>query len=642
MVRTMRRCRWLGLALGLVAAAGLRAAPPDDGLPTPPAPARARSSYLPGAAPTAPKPTALPAAQEVTAPAAPPVIERREGSDSSRVIERRLDPAQPDAPPIDVEPDPAFRYPIEPPLGFTGPTSILPEIVQGDSDFVPMPDRWRSPFPSWDRYGNGNPPINDIPYELGQLKDPYNQNVLKGDYPIIGQHTFFVLTATSLQLLDTRQTPLGTTPFESTANPFQEEFFGSPNQLVYLHFLKLTMDLNHGDAAFKPTDWRIRVTPIFNVNTFNVSELAIVNPNVEKGVQRDRTFLAIEEYFVETKLTDLSVYYDFMSVRAGSQFFNHDQFNVALFRQAEKDTNSQLNTLNDRGQNILLANYYRQDFIWSGYTTQLSILYNHDPRSFKFDRNNFLVRPDPVGVFTPHSLDVVYFGWAGEGHIERYNVSHQVYFALGHDTLNPIANQAQSIRGWFGALELSYDRDWARFRTSFLVSSGDENPNNGHATGFDTVLDNPNFAGGQFSFWQRQAIRLFGVNLVQQQSLIPDLRSSKIQGQSNFVNPGLFLYNIGFDADLTPKLKSISNVNFLYFMHTEPLEVFLFDGNLNNNIGVDLSTGIEYRPLLSNNVIVTAGVSTLVPGAGFKALYNKIKGNVDPLVAGFMELALTY
>ena len=59
-------------------------------------------------------------------------------------------------------------------------------------------------------------------------------------------------------------------------------------------------------------------------------------------------------------------------------------------------------------------------------------------------------------------------------------------------------------------------------------------------------------------------------------------------------------------------------------------------------IGGDLSTGIEYRPLLSNNVIMTCGVSTLLPGHGFKDLYNKIHADVSPLVASFLEMRLTY
>jgi hypothetical protein len=109
------------------------------------------------------------------------------------------------------------------------------------------------------------------------------------------------------------------------------------------------------------------------------------------------------------------------------------------------------------------------------------------------------------------------------------------------------------------AIEGSYDRDWVRFRTSFFWASGDQNINNAHATGFDTILDQPNFAGGQFGFWNRQQIPLFGVNLVQRLSLVPDLRSSKIQGQSNFVNPGILIPTFGMDFDLTPKCKLITN-----------------------------------------------------------------------------------
>jgi hypothetical protein len=192
------------------------------------------------------------------------------------------------------------------------------------------------------------------------------------------------------------------------------------------------------------------------------------------------------------------------------------------------------------------------------------------------------------------------------------------------------------------AVEVSYDRDWARFRASLFWASGDDNPGDRHAEGFDSIFDNPNFAGGDFSYWQRQAIRLFGVNLVNRGSLVPDLRSSKTQGQSNFVNPGLFLANFGFDADITPKLRSVSNCNFLWFDQTEVLEQFTFQGGIDRHIGADLSTGIEYRPLLNNNVIITGGISTLLPGAGFRDLYNSLNDTVDPLVAGFVEVVLQF
>ena len=422
-------------------------------------------------------------------------------------------------------------------------------------------------FPEWDRYGLNHPPGEDYPYQKGHWWDPYNQNVLKGDYPIIGQHTFFVLSASLVSVLEPRLIPTATTPFESTTNPFSEAFFGRPNQYSNLNFLSMSLDFFHGDAAFRPVDWRVKVTPIFNFNYLTVEELSVINPDVTRGTTRARTYFALNEWFAETKIADLSPDYDFVSIRAGAQQFtsdfrgfifsdlnrgvrlfgtensNREQFNLVYFRQLEKDTNSGLNTFHDRHQDVIMANCFIQDFIFPGYTTEFSVHFDHDAPTFKFDNNNVLVRPDPVGVFHPHEVDVAYLGWAGEGHVNRLNVSHAFYWALGHDTLNPLANQPQEISAQMAALEVSYDRDWMCFRTSFFWASGDENINNRHATGFDAIFDNPQFAGGEFSYWQRQSIRLFGVNLVNRGSLLPDLRASKIQGQANFVNPGLYLAN---------------------------------------------------------------------------------------------------
>lgn len=571
-------------------------------------------------------------------------------------------PASPAAGPISS----LYQTPIDAPLGFTGRSSVIPREIQQDPRFVPMEDRWRIGFPEWDRYGKGHPIVDDYPYVPGRRIDPYNQNVLKGDYPIIGQNTFLSFTGTSRSIFEYREVPIPTTPFESTASPNSYPFFGRPNQFAYLQYFALSADLFHGDAAFRPADWRVKLTPIFNANYLSGEEVAVVNPDVRRGVQRGRTFMALEEWFVETKLADLGPNYDFVSVRAGSQPFTSDfrgfifsdinrgvrlfgnlhsnrhQFNLAYFDQQEKDTNSGLNTLEGRGQRILIGNYYIQDFIWPGYTAQWSFHYNHDDPSFHFDTNDFLVRPDPVGVFQPHGLDVLYLGWTGDGHINRFNVNHAFYWALGRDSMNPIANQGQDISAQMAALELSYDRDWVRFRSSLLWASGDDNPRNSHATGFDTIFDNPNFAGGEFSYWQRQAIRLLGVNLVNRESLVPNLRSSKTQGQSNFVNPGLFLVNFGADFDVTPKMRLITNCNLMWFEDTSVLKTFVFQDRIEQHIGTDLSAGIEYRPYLNNNMIFNLGVSSLLPGQGFNDLYDNIRDRRGPLVAAFVDLILTY
>jgi hypothetical protein len=610
----------------------------------------------------------VPVAVAAQDPAAQPPQPNAPSGASPNLLNRPLQPVPPaEQPPAAAEAPPLFLTPRDPPLGYSGPSGILPTESQQDPHFVPVEDRWRIGFPSWDRYDKGHPRQDEYPYTEGHWWDPYNQNMLKGDYPIIGQHTFLNLTATSQAILEGRQVPTPANSFESTSRPGEEEVLGKPDQFAYQHYFSLTTDLFHGDAAFKPVDWRVLMTPIFNINALDVNELGIVSPNVLKGTSRNRTYFSLEEWFLEAKLADLGPDYDFVSVRAGAQPFtsdfrgfifsdinrgvrlfgtrlsNRDEFNVVYFRQLEKDTNSQLNTFYERHQDIVIANYYRQDFLFPGYTAQLSVTYNHDEPTFHFDRNGFLVRPDPVGIFHPHELNVAYLGWAGDGHIGRINITHQFYWALGYDSDNPLAGQAQDINAQMAAVELSYDRDWMRFRTSFFWASGDGNIENHHATGFDAIVDNPNFAGGEFSYWQRQQIKLLGVNLVQAGSLLPDLRSSKTQGQSNFVNPGLWLGNFGFDMDLTPKLKMVNNANLLWFDETQVLNEFLFQEHIHRFIGTDLSTGFEYRPLLNNNVIMKFGVSTLLPGRGFRDIYNNLTADVNsPLWAGFLELTLTY
>jgi hypothetical protein len=417
-----------------------------------------------------------------------------------------------------------------------------------------------------------------------------------------------------------------------------------------------------------------------NVNYLEVGELAVVNPDVRRGTSRLRDHASLEEYFVEAKLTDWGPDYDFLSTRIGSQFFvsdfrgflfrdvnravrlfgtrfsNRDQFNALWFDQAEKNTNSELNSFEDRHQNIVILNYFRQDFIFPGYTSLVSFHYNNDQPGFKFDDNDNLVRPDPTGVFQPHEVNAYYIGLGGEGHIRRINVLNQFYAVLGEDSLNPIAGAAQEINAYMAAFELSYDRDWIRFRSSYFFASGDDDPHDGRAEGFDTILDAPVFAGGEFSYWQRQSIRLFGVNLVQRKSLVPNLRSSKIQGQSNFVNPGLHLFNVGSDVEFAPKTRLVANANYLFFDHTQILETFTFQDKINREIGTDLSLGIEHRPRLNDNAIIVFGVATLIPSQGLRDLFGaeipdqlsglnigtELQDEIPRLTSTFAEVVLVY
>ena len=52
--------------------------------------------------------------------------------------------------------------------------------------------------------------------------------------------------------------------FDSSNQPGQYDIFGNPNQTFLTNFTTTTLDISHGDAGFKPADWRLRVTGIAN------------------------------------------------------------------------------------------------------------------------------------------------------------------------------------------------------------------------------------------------------------------------------------------------------------------------------------------------------------------------------------------
>ena len=531
---------------------------------------------------------------------------------------------------------------------------LAPDILPAIADvFGTVRNRWALEQPDYRRYA----PSGEYLYTKPHWYDPFNRNRFKGDEPIwpelFGQQVFFNFTGSTQTLLDGKRVPAPSGV--STARPGSTEFFGHGEQFFLDQTFRFSFDLFHGDASFKPVDWRIRITPEVSLNYLDVRELGIVSPDVRHGTTRFDSHTGLQEAFVEVKLHDLSPNYDFVSVRAGIQEFNADfrgflfsdeqpavrffgnlksdrlEYNAAYFHFLEKNTNSGLNTFDRRDQQVVLANVYIQDFFFPGYTAEFIGAWNKDDGGVHYDDNGFLVRPAPIGNVInqgvgpiPHGIRVGYFGWLGNGHIKRLNLTHGFYQAVGEDSLNPIAGRRVTVNAQMAAAELSFDRDWIRYRISTFYASGDSDPRNGRARGFDSILDLPNFAGGLFSFWNREAIRLTGsgVTLTTDGSLLPNMRSNKEEGQSNFVNPGIFLANAGADIDITPKLRGFVNFNFLRFMRTEPLEYILFESPIHHSIGEDLGLGVQYRPPLSENIILTGGASMLQPGRGFHDIYT--------------------
>jgi hypothetical protein len=487
--------------------------------------------------------------------------------------------------------------------------------------------------------------------------------MLKGDYPIIGQSIFLNATFANDTFVEGHGNP---TPSGVTAQgPGRFQFFGGANQLLIEQNFIVSLELFKGETSFKPPEWTVRITPVFNLNYLETEENFAVNIDPRQGRQRLDSHESFQEFFGEYHFADLSPNYDFIAERTGIQSFNEDfrgflfadnnlgtrtfgnlesnrlQYNVAFFEMLDKDTNSGLNSFNFKGQQVVLANLIRQDTLFKGHNVIFNAAFNNEQSNTHYNQNGVITRPAPIGDLRPHENRVGYLGIGDDGHIGRVNVSSQFYQAFGEDTHNDIAGQAQHINAQMAASELSYDMDWMRFRVSGFYASGDQKSNDGKATGFDSIFDDPNFAGGQFSWWVSQGGFGAGNTLTQlksRNSLLPSLNTSKGEGQRNFVNPGLRLLNAGYDADLTQNLKAILNVNYLQFDNTSSLETLLHQPNIQRNIGLDTSMGIQYRPWLNNQVVVSGGISGLTPGQGFKDIYAK----KDFYYAGFLNVKVRY
>ncbi len=563
---------------------------------------------------------------------------------------------------------------------------------------VPATNRWRDTgFTPWRRYTAGETqeiPFADPELELWH---PYRQSLLKGDAPIHGQDVFLAVTASAELIYEDREliVPSGVSAASPGSSDFfgesRSELFVSNFAVDILLFrgetvfkpvewavkIRPVFNLNRvnfqeagivspnpggsGAGSGSPPVDNSGVTDPDDIDDIlgggGTPAPSASGPS-DDATARNRGYVALQEAFVEVHLADLSANYDFVAVKAGNQTFNSDfrgfifndtnlglrllgsadnnhyQYNLALFDMREKDTNSELNTFDSRDQRVLIANLYRQDFIWKGYTAQLSYHGNFDDGgSVFYDDNDAIVRPAPLGTPAPHDVHVHYLGWAGDGHIGRWNVSHAAYLAVGKDDLNGLAGRPVDIFAQMAALEVSYDLDWIRYKASVFYASGDNDPTDGQATGFDSIVDNVNFTGGPFSYYVRQGFNLAGsaVAVKQRFSLLPNLRTSKTQGQANFVNPGLFVFGVGADIEVTPKLRAFLSANYIRFVTTEPIKTALLTNRVDEEFGIDLGLGFQWRPLLTDNIIASFGCGFLVPGSGFDDIYR----GTTPSVPGY-------
>ncbi len=208
----------------------------------------------------------------------------------------------------------------EAPSGEGVPSGTLP----GDEKvFVPAADRWKYKFPESARY------------RRGRWFDPFNQNKLKGDAPIIGNRTFLVLNFVSTSFVDGRKLPTPSNVASERAEA-SYPFFGKDGQAFLSQNFAFSAELFHGDTSFRPPDWRVRFTGEENVNYLATHERGIVDADPLAGTARYDTHFGVQEGFAEIKIKDLSDSYDFISARAGIPELQQRLSWIYLFRSGAR------------------------------------------------------------------------------------------------------------------------------------------------------------------------------------------------------------------------------------------------------------------------------------------------------------------
>ncbi len=583
-------------------------------------------------------------------------------------------PWETDAPPVDPQViegrrRPDYTDPLPDPVTQNNPGAVrAPPPSAFPVDQVPIPDRWR------------------LIESLGLVKekwwDPYNQNTYKGDrpidpakvpwLPIKGHDWFFIANAVSDTVIEPRSFPIPV-GVQTTEDSDRNDVFGNDVSTVLSQTFIIGAALTKGSTAFKPPDVEYRVTLAVNLNYVDVPERRVLFVEPSKPSQRFDHFVGVQEAFFDYHIRNVSTRYDFDSVRIGIQPFQSDfrgflfndqqlgvrffgtrdnnrfQYNLAAFWRLEKDTNSGLNSVVQRPRDdwLLVANVYRQDFLIPALTSQITVAYNRnrEGNEIEIDDNGFPVRPALLGDLRGRDYDVLYLGYNADGRIGRINLTASAYGALGEDRNSFFTGEPADIRAFFGAAELSYDRDWMRFRLSAAWASGDDDPYDGRETGFDAVFENPVFAGADTSYWIRQTIPFAGggraVSVNGRNGMLNSLRSSKEQGQSNFNNPGLMLLGAGVDFDLTPEFRLSANANHLWFENTATLETLRNEGSIPRDIGWDLSTAAIWRPKATQNIVFRLSAATLLLGGGFRDLFDS-RGGGSAYYSVLANAILTY
>ncbi len=465
--------------------------------------------------------------------------------------------------------------------------------------------------------------LDGVPQYGYHLWDTYNQNVIKGDFPLMDKwftetDVFQNFTYKARRNLDFTKV-LPENKFISYNN-FEDEsnIFGT--------------EIRHNDDRFFPANFRFHIDGAVDwKNDINVFEAG------------SEGHAQLFDAFSDIQLHNFgSVNFNQMFLRGGLQNFKSDfhglifndvglggrifgnslsnrlRYDFVFLKLFQKDAVSGLINFSAASDHtVMISRFTWEDFLVKGWNSEWSVHWNHDPRQVSGNQLN---------------LDTYYIGTTLNGNLGRFIFNPAIYGVFGTaDHLIDGEKVQHDVRAWTTVLDLEYPIDFWKLRVGYVYESGENgNSTSKTDTGFDAISDAVTLFGGPISYWVGEDIKYGKGDFTRANSFDPSLRG--VNNQANYINPGLQLVNTGFDATVTPRVALSFNLNWLYFNDIGTYTTNNVVGGVattttinHHNAGIEENVFIRWKPFLrqiNDFVIVDTGFSVLQPLAGIKDAFG--------------------
>lgn len=477
------------------------------------------------------------------------------------------------------------------------------------SEIRPVESRWRTV------------PLEGYPDLTYRIYDPYNQNVLKADYPLAG-NWFLNVTALQTAVYKARRNLDSSSIFADQIAAGTLKIFSYNNVVQENLIFGAQLQLN--DDTFVPSPFRLTINGATDYKN-GINALS----NASDGNA------ALFNAYTDIQLADFGHdNFDLMFLRGGIQGFKSDfhglifndvglggrifgeklknrlRYDFAYFKLFQKNPVSGfIDFGRPSAHQVAIGRLAYDDFLAMGWNSEWTFHYNRDHRK-------------PFGAVPGLDLDTFYFGATFNGHLGRWIFNPAVHGVAGHADHDEGGLPVQhSVLGWMALLDVQYPLDYWKFRFGYAFTSGDSDPTDHRDTGFDAISDGVTLFGGPLSYWVGENIKFGAGDFVRANSLYPSFRG--VNGQANYANPGAHILNGGVDVVFSPKVSTSVNMNYLRFVSS---------GSYNNRIAigdkdgaVEINVFVRWKPFLhqlNENIVFDTGFSVLQPLAGLRGAFQ--------------------